>query len=148
MKNNNQALSDTGTSVRYNANCFVFQSQYTRVWKDLEFYSLIQKSCFSAFLFNISSSLLIVIFLFSLSSHTGTHIQFRYQFKAQREVSEGACQSHKLSPKWWQIGRLSVHLPIKSRLGFHAPIVPVNGDRWNSGEAHCCLSLLCHYCHM
>lgn len=68
MKNNNQG---TELSVRYSGNCFVIQSQYTRVWKGLEFYSLIQKSCFSAFLFNIPSSLLTVIFLLS-HSHTHT----------------------------------------------------------------------------
>lgn len=68
--------------------------------------------------------------------HTQSHTySFCYQFKAQREVSEGACQSDKLSPKWWQIGRLSARLPIKSRPGFRARTVPVNGDQWHSGEA-------------
>lgn len=75
-------------------------------------------------------------FSFSLPHTQPQHIKFCYQFKAQREVSEGACQSDKLSPKWWQIGRLSARLAIKSRPGFHARTVPENGDRWHSGEAH------------
>lgn len=96
-----------------------------------------------AFLFNVSCSLLVVIFLKppsllpSLFSHAVTHIQFGYWFKAHREVIEAACQSHKLSPKWWQIGCLALNFPpppIKSRPGFHVRTGSVGGDRWLAHE--------------
>lgn len=89
-----------------------------------------------AFLFNVPGSLISVIFLLLPYSNTVAHIQFCYRFKAQREVTEGACQSDKLSPKWWQIGCLAARLPIKSRPGLLARTRVVwNGDRWLSGEA-------------
>ena len=100
-----------------------------------------------ALLFNVPSSLVSVIFL--SFSNAVAHIQFCYQFQAQREVTEGACQSDKLSPKWWQIGCLSARLPIKTRPSLLARTVPVNGDRWRSGEAELSptKSVLCH-CHV
>ena len=96
---------------------------------------LTQKPCFFFFFFLLTSPCSLIVSSLSPFSRTAAHIQFCYQFKAQRGVSEGARQSDKLSPKWWQIGRLSARLPIKSRPGFHACTVPVNGDRWHSGEA-------------
>lgn len=96
-----------------------------------------------AFLFNVICFLL-VISLFLPASHMVTHVQFCYQFKAQREVSEGACQSDKLSPKWWQIGRLSAHFPIKSRPGFHAR---TGSCKWRSMALRWSSQSLCSVTH-